>query len=59
MGGYVSAISGNVTIITIAAVIDLALNDFVIVQAHQTSGAALNVNVSGVSSPVFGMVKVA
>jgi len=42
----------------VTTLVDLAQNDFVIVQVLQGSGGSLNLNTNGSHSPVFSMVKV-
>jgi len=57
-GAMNAAGGGNVTIMTVATVADLAVNDWVDLAVYQDSGGALNVLSSGDSSPEFLMVRV-
>ncbi|NQW23332.1 MAG: hypothetical protein HQ475_07805 [SAR202 cluster bacterium] len=49
---------GNVHAITVSTIYDLAVNDYIELMVHQTSGGALNLEATGNYSPEFMMAKV-
>lgn len=57
-GAQLTPVSGNNTSVVVLAIVELAVNDYVQLEAYHTAGVALNVIQNTASTPEFGMTRI-